>query len=139
MASVQKFEMLPHTADLRVRVFGGSLEELFHNALEALMAIMGEGAYKTGPAESQQIHLTADSATNLLIEFLNEVLYLSNVNKAVYDRVEFSTFSGKELAGSLHGHSIDGFAEDVKAVTYHGAEIRRGGADNFVVELVFDV
>lgn len=135
----KKFELLPHTADLRVRVFGATLEELFQHALEALMTTMGEGMRRTGPAEPQMIHMQADSATNLLVDFLSEALYLANVEKAIYDRAHFEALSQTELRATLTGQAVDSFAEDIKAVTYHGAEIKRSERGQFGVEIVFDI
>lgn len=133
---MKKFEFLPHTADLRMRVWGSTLEELFQNALAGLAYILGGEA---GLPKSSPVKVSADSPTNLLIDFLNEVLYLSNINKAVYDRVEFEKFSERELAGTLRGHGVAGFAEDVKAVTYYGAEINKNSTGEFEVEIVLDI
>ncbi|MBI2624023.1 archease [Candidatus Parcubacteria bacterium] len=133
-----EFEMLSHTADLRARVVGGSLEGLFQNALAGFAHIIGVGIPRGRPIQKKFV-LESGSTTNLLIDFLNEALYCSNVEKAIFDQVTFSELSENKLVGILRGHRVDGFAEDVKAVTYYGAEIRRDAAGNFTVELVFDV
>ncbi|MBI2625775.1 archease [Candidatus Parcubacteria bacterium] len=130
--------MLPHTADLRARVFGVSLEDLFQNALAGFAHIIGAGISRGEPIQ-HKFALESGSATNLLIDFLNEALYCSNVEKAIFDQVTFSELSESKLVGILRGHRVDRFAEDVKAVTYHGAEIRQDTAGKFAVELVFDV
>ena len=139
MRPTRKFEILPHTADLRMRVFGGSLEDLFQNALAALAHIMGDGVQRTREARPQRVQLEAETATNLLIDFLSEALYLANVEKAIYDQVEFTEFSERELVGTLRGYAVDGFAEDVKAVTYHGAEIKKRKDGKLEIEIVLDI
>lgn len=133
------FEFLPHTADIRIRVWGRDLEDLFLNALAGLAHVIGEEVARGSVVEPATVKIIAASATNLLVDFLNEVLYLSNVNKAVYGRAEFKKFSEIELEGILHGYKVDGFAEDVKAVTYHGAEIKVNDDGEWEVEIVFDI
>lgn len=122
-----------------MRVHGRTLEDLFQNALVGFAAIVGKGIERGTAAVPQEARLEADSTANLLVEFLNEALYFMNVNKAVYDRAVFTEFSETALHGILRGQTVDGFAEDVKAVTYHGAEILGDATGNFIVELVFDV
>lgn len=139
MTAEQKFELLPHTADLRMKVRGRTLAELFSNALAGFASIVGEGVERGEAVAPQEVHLEADSASNLLVEFLNEALYLVNVNKAVYDRVAFTEFSETAMRGTLRGYTVDGFAEDVKAVTYHGVAIGQDGRGNVEAELIFDI
>lgn len=134
-----KYEILPHTADLRIRIQGKTLEELFQNSLSGLNHVLSGDGPRGSPVKTEALEISASSATDLLIDFLNEVLYLSNVNKAVYDRVKFSKFSNAELAAALDGFNLDGFAEDVKAVTYHGAEIKKDNAGHFEVEILLDI
>jgi len=59
------------------------------------------------------------------VDFLSEVLYLTQVNKEVYNDVKFSKFNDKQLEAELIGNKIESFGEDIKGVTYHGLKIDR--------------
>lgn len=134
-----EYEVLPHTADLRIRIQSKTLEELFQNALLGLNHVLASDRPRGSSVRAEFLEILSSSATGLLIDFLNEVLYLSNVHKAVYDRVRFSKFSDTELAARLDGFGLDGFAEDVKAVTYHGAQIKKDRQGYYEVEIILDI
>lgn len=69
---------------------------------------------------------------SLLVDFLSEVLYQSQINKAVYHDVNFLKFSDPstgsrqaELEAEILGDKVKSFDEDIKAVTYHELEIKK--------------
>jgi len=54
-------------------------------------------------------------------------------------RVAVLLNAGARVRAELARRPVDGFGEDVKAVTYHEAEIRRNAAGGFETRLVFDI
>jgi SHS2 domain-containing protein len=54
-----KYEILPHTADLRIRAYGASLSELFRNALRGLGAVLQPEALARRPEADPVVSLTA--------------------------------------------------------------------------------
>ena len=74
----------------------------------------------------------------LLIDFLNEALSLSQIHKEAYMVVRFSSFSETELEGELEGKPAV-FGEDIKAVTYHGAEIIKSNSGDYEIIILFDI
>lgn len=120
-----KYKILSHTADLRLEVYGKTLEELFINAAEALSDILvpegslrqkklgtsdvrpakaGSPAAKKkifGTSEVQQperIELRSSNINTLLVDFLNEILARSNINKKVYKVKDISVIASEELS-----------------------------------------
>jgi SHS2 domain-containing protein len=82
------FESLPHTADIKIRVFGTTLKELFRNALVGMFQtieprVQGceikQGRLICGhlPAK-RSIEVSASQQDLLLTDFLSEALYLSD-------------------------------------------------------------
>jgi len=65
--------------------------------------------------------------------------YISQVNQEVYNDVKFSKFSDKELEGELIGNEVESFGEDIKAVTYHGLEIKRNKKGLWEGIVLFDI
>lgn len=116
------FELMQHTADIRMRVTASSREELFADALRGLMAVV-EPEDVTAKPLSANVELTAPDVTVLLIDFLNEALTLAHVRRAVYSDISFETLTDTSMVGTLRGFPAAGFREDVKAVTYHEAEV----------------
>ncbi len=135
---MKKYEILPHTADLKIRAFGRTKEELFSNALlgmtEALRAEIKEQKIRTKDIKVKSLDLGA-----LLVDFLSEVLYLTQVNKEVYAEVKFKEFSDTELKAELFGQKAERFGEDIKAVTYHNLDVHQGKDSAWEVTVLFDV
>lgn len=117
------FELQQHTADVRIALRAGSLEELFSEAVRSLAAVMQP--QETGETHPHTFRFEVDSidATSLLIDFLSDVLVRMHVDHACFDRVLFSSISETHVTGVAHGRAPVEFEEDVKAVTYHEAEV----------------
>jgi SHS2 domain-containing protein len=131
--------MLEHTADVRIFVQGDSLEELFLDAVYGMMEILKPRFDNQKQVTQRAITLEAADITALLIDFLNEVLLASQINKEAYDEVIFKTLSLRSLEAILRGVAVRSFDEDIKAVTYHEAEIRRTEDAKWETMIIFDI
>ena len=126
-----KYRILSHTADLRLEVYGKTLEELFINAAEALARILYEQSESTEFSAlpkarqllSEKIEIQSVNMNTLLVDFLNEILARSHINKAVY-KVESLKLKGNAVEAKSMGKKVEQFDEDVKAVTYHEVDIK---------------
>jgi SHS2 domain-containing protein len=129
-----------HTGDLRARVEGTTVEEVLAEAGRALAAVLaGPGildAEPSGPAEA--VSLDAPDPAALLVDWLNELLYLSETRKRVYTRFSFEVATPNAVRASVRGSEPDGLRTQVKAATLHGARVEREG-DGLVATVVLDV
>ncbi len=138
------FEILPHTADVRLRASGGDLPELFSAALSGIAEILKNGACAGSGALGgvfgvrRKISLDAPSPEILLVDFLSDVLTASYEERAVFCAVEFEKISGGEVRAEIFGKKVEGFDEDIKAVTYHGAKIAETES-GFEITLTLDI
>ena len=127
------FELIAHTADVRFRITSETLAGLFTDALRALTEFM-QPEYLDDPV-SATIELDAVDTTSLLVDFLGEVLTRCHVRREAYCGVTFESLTATSLRATLTGRHVRGFEEDVKAVTYHEAEVvqRDGGWETMLV------
>lgn len=135
---VLNYEILEHRADLKIRVFGKTKEELFLNAVLA----MGDGLQpesRKQEAKSRKIKIKSDNFETLLVDFLSEVLYLIQVNKEIYTDVKFKKFSDTEIEAELSGEKIERFGEDIKAVTYHDLNVHQKEDSTWEATVLFDI
>src|SRR5437763_16605285 len=72
---VVPFEILEHPADIGFLAFGRTLPEAFENAALALLSIRAE-VEDVEPRQEFPILATGGDYESLLVNFLNEVLYL---------------------------------------------------------------
>ena len=133
-----EYEILPHTADLRVRACGVTLPELFRNALRGMGSVLQPDALAERPETYRTVSLSAPDTTALLLDFLSEALALAHIHREVYVDVQFDELSARTVRAVLHGVRVAGFAADVKAVTYHAAEIAQTD-DGHEITIVYDI
>ncbi len=91
-----KYEILEHRADLKIRAFGKTKEELFSNMLSGMSENMKPELQKPGEKTKRKIKLSSFDFQALLVDFLSEILYLSQVNKEVFFEAKFKKFSENE-------------------------------------------
>jgi SHS2 domain-containing protein len=129
---MDSYKILEHPADVKVQVFGKTKEELFLNALKGMTAVLRPEIRNPNIEIRNKIKVKSIDIDNLLVDFLSEVLYLSQINKRAYNNIKFFKFSDTpagagqaSLEGELSGHNIESFGEDIKGVTYHGLKIEK--------------
>jgi SHS2 domain-containing protein len=115
------FELIAHTADVRFLITSETLTALFADALQALTTFMQPEFLDETVTASLEIE--ANDTTSLLVDFLGEALTRSHVRREAYDDVSFESLTATSLRATLAGRRVSGFGEDVKAVTYHEAEV----------------
>jgi len=134
---MKKYEILEHKADLKIRTWGSTKEELFVNALLAMQDSMkpelSEGKVK------RKMFIESSDPSTLLVDFLSELLYLIQINKEIYSYVNFRVFSGNKIEAELIGQKVERFGEDIKAVTYHGLDIYQKAGGTWEAIVLFDI
>lgn len=146
-----KFEILDHPAELRLRIYGKTIEELFTNAAEALASIQRHNItliYRsTDKCNEERIKIRSIDINALLVDFLSEILARSQINKCVY-KVGNINYQAKDGAATIEaeiiGYPVEYFDEDIKAITYQDVDIRQQSAIGnqqpaWQTELVFDI
>ncbi len=131
------FELIEHTADVRIRVRAASLEELFRQALRATMSLLQPAAGQR--TVDRQIAIGADDRTTLLIDFLNDALSRAHVDREAYDEIVFSRLTETRVEAQLIGKEALSFGDDVKAVTYHEADVVRDPTGMWQTIIVYDI
>lgn len=133
------FELVHHTADVRLRVTAPTIEELFRDAVHGMYAVMrGEPGSGAQPVRRTIRVEDSPDSTALLVDFLNEVLHRAHVAKEMFTEVVLTRLDGTSVTAELTGVAPAAFEEDVKAVTYHEADVRRDG-EQWGTMLVFDL
>ena len=133
-----KYEILEHKADLKIRAFGKTKEELFLNMLLGMTNGL-RPKIKSQKSKVKTVRIRSLDLEALLVDFLSEVLYLIQVNREIYNDIKFKKFTNTEIEGKLLGQKAERFGEDIKAVTYHGLEIRQRKDGTREATVLFDI
>ena len=134
------YELIQHTADIRIRVVARSVEELFRDSLRGLMHYISGGLPPPRFLASARsdVWVDAPDRTALLVDFLNEALLRSHLDRVVFGDVTFASLTETSVAATLVATEAD-MAEDVKAVTYHEADVRQTDDGQWTTTIVLDI
>ena len=134
------YETFEHEADVGVRGFGDSVDEAFANAARAMFTVMFD--IETIEAkEAVEAKCEAPEKEMLLVEWLNELLYLADVKEMAFSDFKVR-IDGDNLTGVARGEKFDPLKHhpkiEVKAATYSQLKVEKGD-DGFMVQTVVDV
>ncbi|MFQ6057888.1 MAG: archease [Anaerolineae bacterium] len=132
-----RFEEIEHTADLAMRVYGRDMRELFANAAHGMFALMARPS-SSGPPRQRQVELEGSDYESLLVDWLNELIYLHEVEGETYTRFIIQELSPAELRASVEGGPTARKTKAIKAATFHNLSIEET-AEGLVATIVFDV
>lgn len=143
----KKYKILPHLAELRLKIYGKTIEKLFMNAAEAMADVLAiRDKRQAEKTEKEIIKIQSVDINSILVDFLSEILAKSQINKAVYlvSDIKISCQSsvvGCQLEAQSFGFSVERFNEDIKAVTYQDLNIKQINppAGGWQTKIVFDI
>lgn len=135
---------MPHTADVAVRIEGGSLKDLFATAAKAMFAVLVTKK-ANGPAgglSKLRVEKTEASPEELLKAWLDELLFAFQAHGRMLHRIKALTCREDTLSAVVllcdFNRAYYDLKDEIKAVTYSDlkvAKTRRG----WQTTLVFDV
>lgn len=135
------YETFEHTADIGLRARGKCLEDLFANAacgmFETLTDLPG-----VRPTVKQEIRLEAVDLAELMVSWLNELLFRWESEQVLFSRFEVHDVKETGLAATIWGEPYDSERHeifgDIKAATYHNLYVVKEGK-NWLAEIVLDI
>jgi len=135
------FEMIDHTADAGIVAYGADVEELFSNAALGLFSLITE---PESIEEKSHLHLevSSEDRESLLVEWLNELIYLFDVKHILFSRFDIESLTQSELKATCYGEGFDPVKHKlktgVKAATYHLLKLDKNG-DGYKAQIIFDI
>jgi SHS2 domain-containing protein len=132
-----RYEQIEHTADLALRIHGGDLHELFANAAYAMFSQLADVG-QIRPVVQELVNVEGTDYESLLVNWLNELLYLHETQNHVYSDFDISELTQQVLKATVRGEQTTDVYTIIKAATYHDLTVCRT-ADGFTATIVFDV
>ncbi len=142
------FEILDHTADVRLRVWGKDLRDILQKAAEGMINIMMDIETRREEKEDE-VRIEGANPEELLLKWLREILFKIESKGMVFSkfRIKEDNFSYMScdkywFYGLLYGEKYNSARHDIcteiKAVTRHGLYVEKRG-DNWESEILFDI
>lgn len=135
-----RYETFEHEADIGIRGAGPSLEDAFAGAAAALYSVMVDLS-SVDPRIEKQVSAEAGDPGQLLVEWLNALLAVSDIERLVFSRFQVR-IEGPRLEGRAWGEPLDQAKHhphvEVKGATYHMLDVAEHGGE-FIAQCVVDV
>ena len=130
-----------HTADIGLEVWGETLPLFLKAAAEGFIDLMVDpGTVRRSEARTLQVQ--EDDAEDLLVQWLEEILYLFEAERLTPSAIEVEDAGKWYVRGTLLGETLDEESHDirnvVKAVTYHDLKVEKTDG-LYRARLIFDV
>jgi len=135
------FEIINHVADVGIVAYGSDAKELFSNAALALFSLITE---PESIEEKLQLDLevSSEDMDSLLVEWLNELIYLFDVERVLFNRFDIRSLTRNELDATCYGEGIDSIKHKiklgVKAATYHMLKLEQN-RDGYKAQIILDI
>ena len=135
------FEIIDHVADVGIVAYGTDVEELFSNAALALFSLITEPE-----SIEEKLHLdlevSSEGRDRLLVEWLNELIYLFDAERILFNRFDIKRLTHNELKATCYGEGFDPMKHKikigVKAATYHMLKLDKSG-DGCKAQIILDI
>ena len=132
------YELVDHTADIGLRVWAPTGEELFEEAGRALFSLVCD-PLRVGELQPVDLELEAEAPDLLLAAWLNELLYVFEARRLVLSEFEVLELGEHRLRARVAGEPLDSrrhiMCGGVKAATLHELRLDRrdDGWEGFVL------
>jgi len=141
---MKKFEIIEHTADIGIEAFGKDKREVFINVAKGMFEIIAGKNVNSKDDFSCKININAENLENLLIAWLNELLYLSEVMLVIFNKFKIEELSDSHIHGEIEGIKINPevhkIKKEIKAVTYHNLEFKKDRKSGlWRARVIFDI
>ena len=133
------YEVLEHTADVGLRLRGTTLEEIFSAAGEGFAEL--QGAWHPGEGRPTPIEVVGSDPAQLLVAWLDELLYLQEARDVVFGGFEVQGVEDERVQARVRLAPRDERSLEsvgVKAATLHRLRVERG-SEGWVAEVYLDV
>lgn len=127
-----------HTSEIGLQVHAASFGELLAEAGRGLARLMLREAPAEAAGEAREIEVAAHDRESLLVDWLNEILFLAETGLWIPLEIEVLEASDTRLRARARGVDVEVSPSMVKAATFHGLEVVET-ADGVSAEVILDV
>jgi protein archease len=138
------YRFIDHTADVAADLTGATLDELFTSAAQALTETMTD-IEQVGTELTDQVGLQAQTPEDLLVDWVNELLYRFEVRNLLVREADVRVTHEDDrwlLSAALRGQRFDAQRHAirvlVKSATYHGLSVTQTNT-GWSARLVLDI
>jgi SHS2 domain-containing protein len=136
-----RFEIVEHTGDLAVRLWGQDPADLLRSGGIALFYLIAGGS-PVRESVRRQVEARGADLEEMLVGWMNRLLQLHVLDRLLLSRFDPEPPSGGSVHGVVAGETIvpgrHRIHREIKGVTYHDVAVERRG-DRWTARVILDV
>jgi SHS2 domain-containing protein len=138
MSSPAGFDVIDHTADWSLRVYGPDLAALFEQAALGMASLLVADLAVVGDEVERPFTFEEYDTETLLVEWLSELAYWAETERLIFTQFHFEAIDETSLQVTARGGHVTELQKHIKAVTFHNLAITPT-ATGLETTIVFDV
>lgn len=135
------FKVFDTTGDVGINVYGKNLKDIFEQAAIGLFSFITD-IKKIETNISKSLAINADTYENLLINWLNELIFLFDTEGFIGKNVEIKELDEKKIIAIIKGDLFDEKKHLrgvlIKAATYHKLKLEKKN-NIWTATILFDI
>ena len=139
---MKEFELFEHTADIGVIAYGNSLQAVFANAAKGMFSIITD-LDNIKEIACRSIALTDSDLESLFVSWLNELIYIFDVDHILFKRFDILELSETRLKANGYGEKVNKARHEIKAgikaATYHMLKLEKVASNQYQAKVLFDI
>ncbi len=133
-----RWQEIEHTADVALHLWAEDLEDLFATAAWGMFSLITDLDAASCQQHPERIVLDAIDVEVLLVDWLNELLYLSEVSGWAFREFHFEALGDTHLEATVRGGPFSEYLTYIKATTFHNLDIHQT-SEGYETDVVFDI
>jgi SHS2 domain-containing protein len=138
---LRTFEIIDHTGDIGIIVYGGDLRELFFNAGRAFFSLL-TNLNRIRSTLERSIVLQSENLEELMVAWLGELLYLFDAKALLFRKFQLEEINRCSLKATAQGEFFQPerhvIKREIKAVTYHQVKVEKKSG-KWQGRIIFDI
>jgi SHS2 domain-containing protein len=138
---MKRYEVIDHTADIGIKVYGKELKDLFFNAAYGMFSLIAD-LKNVQAKEPLNIKLKAPNIEELFLSWLSELLYQFNSKNIIFKEFIINKLSEEMISAQAKGEKLNlkkhHLKAEIKAVTYYELKVQKF-KNYWQGEVIFDV
>ena len=138
---MKRYEVLDHTADIGLVVYGKDLKALFEHAGEGFFHLITD-LKQVNPRLQKRIQIAGEALERLMVDWLAELLYLHDVEHLLFKKFHVESVGQDGLKAMVYGEpyqeGVHVIKTGVKAVTYHQIQVKQE-SEGWRARIIFDL
>jgi SHS2 domain-containing protein len=142
MRPTDDFEIVGTTADIGLRVYGEDLAAVYKNTAAGMFSLITD-LDTIREKTHRKVIATASDREALLVEWLNELIFLFDTERMLFKRYKITDLSDTRIEADCYGEKADRsrhvLKRGIKSATYHRLKIEAPSGGKWQAEIIFDI